>query len=282
MTPESGMKKLTPVCRVCLFALFANLLLFGVKLYVGLAANSITVFSDAVNNLFDALSGGVSFAGLFFISRMADRSAAATFKKGEQLFSCVISVIITFTAACFAYSSLERLMYPTPVWYTPLHVWGLLGTAAGKLTMFFVFRRAALRERSSVARLMAADSVLDLCITLVSALTLWLSSKETFRVDAGCGLMISVALAVPAVRAVVKNAAGLVGFVPAKKREAVNAILAETVPAEAIADMRYLVEEDETVLLLTVRQGTPLDACEEALLRGAGVRVWPVFRDCIR
>ena len=70
------MKKLTRVCKICLFAFSANLLLFGVKLYVGLAANSITVFSDAVNNLFDALSGGVSFAGLFAISRMADPSAA--------------------------------------------------------------------------------------------------------------------------------------------------------------------------------------------------------------
>ena len=38
------MKKLTPVCRLCLFAFAANLLLFGIKLYIGLAANSITVY----------------------------------------------------------------------------------------------------------------------------------------------------------------------------------------------------------------------------------------------
>ncbi len=273
------MKNLTRVCRICLFAFAANLLLFGVKLYVGLSANSITVFSDAVNNLFDSLSGGVSFAGLFAISRMADPSAAATLKKGEQLFSCVISVILTFTAAYFAYSSLERLMYPTPVWYTPLHLWTLLGTALGKLLIFFVFRAAARKEASPVARLMATDSLLDLCISLISALTLWLSSKETFRVDAVCGLVISILIAVPAVKSVVKTAAGLVGYVPAKKRELVNGILADAVADGSVVSMRYLVDEEETALLLTVVPGFPAEERAGAIESAAGVNVLTVVAD---
>ena len=274
LAPRSApMKKLTRVCKICLFAFSANLLLFGVKLYVGLAANSITVFSDAVNNLFDALSGGVSFAGLFAISRMADPSAAATLKKGEQLFSCVISVILSFTAALFAYQSLERLLYPTPVWYTPLHLWALLGTALCKALMFFVFRSAARKEASPVARLMAADSLLDLCITLIGALTLWLSARETFRVDAVCGLVISVLIAVPAVKNVIAAAAGLVGYVPAKKRAAVNGILADAVGRGEIAAMRYLVDDAETTLLLTVLPAAALSDRAAEIERETGVRV---------
>ena len=267
------MKKLSPVCRICLFAFAANLLLFGIKLYVGLSANSITVFSDAVNNLFDSLSGGVSFAGLFAISRMADLSAAATLKKGEQLFSCVISVILVFTAAYFAYSSLERLMYPTPVWYTPLHLWTLLGTALAKLLMCLVFREAFRREGSPVARLMAADSLLDLFISLVSALTLWLSAKETFRVDAVCGLVISVLIAVPAVKSVIRSAAGLVGYVPAKTRETVNAALADALKNGQIAQMRYLVDETQTTLLLIPAAGADLRALAEQAQKAAGIQI---------
>ena len=42
-----------------------NFLLFGVKLYIGLASNSVAIYSDGVNNLLDALSLTVTAAALF-------------------------------------------------------------------------------------------------------------------------------------------------------------------------------------------------------------------------
>lgn len=267
------MKKLSPVCRLCLFAFAANFLLFCVKLYVGLSANSITVYSDAVNNLFDSLSGGISFAGLFAISRAADLSAAYTLKKGEQLFSLVISVLLTFTALYFLYSSLERLANPWPVSFTPLHVWALLGTALAKLAMLFVYRRGNRKAPSGVLRLMAMDCLLDLCITLTSVLTLWLSARGAFRVDAVCGIGVSVMIAVPAVKSVVSNAAALVGFVPADKRAAVNAVLGEAIACGAISAMRYERDEGGVTLLVTPAPEAELSALLERAQKETGIAI---------
>ena len=47
--------KITVITCAAAFAL--NVALFSVKLYVGLCANSISIYSDAVNNMFDSLSG---------------------------------------------------------------------------------------------------------------------------------------------------------------------------------------------------------------------------------
>ena len=251
----------------------ANLLLFFVKLYVGLSANSITVYSDAVNNLFDSLSGGISFAGLFAISRAADLSAAHTLKKGEQLFSLLISVLLTFTALYFFYSSLERLVNPWPVSFTSLHVWALLGTALAKLGMLFVYRRGNRKTPSGVLRLMAMDCLLDFFITLTSVFTLWLSAKGAFRADAVCGVGISIAIAAPAVKSVLTNAAALVGFVPAQTRAAVNAVLGEAVAAGEIRSMRYERGEAGVTLLVAPSSGASVSALLERVRAEAGIEV---------
>lgn len=267
------MIKLTPVCRLCLFAFAANFVLFGVKLYIGLAANSITVYSDAVNNLFDSLSGGISFAGLFALSRAADLSAAHTLKKGEQLFSLVIAVILTFTALYFFYSSLERLVNPWPVNFTPLHVWALLGTALAKLGMLFVYRRGNRKTPSGVLRLMAMDCLLDLFITLTAVFTLWLSARGAFRADAVCGVGISIAIAVPAVKSVISNAASLVGFAPAKIRSAVNSVLGEAVAGGAITALRYERDEGGVTLLVTPAPGADISALLERVQTETGIAI---------
>lgn len=266
------MKKLTPVCRLCLFAFAANFLLFGVKLYIGLAANSITVYSDAVNNLFDALSGGVSFAGLFAISRAADLSAAYTLQKGEQLCSLLISVLLSLTAMYFGYSSLERLVNPWPVSFTPLHVHALLGTALAKLGMLFVYRRANRGSPSGVLRLMGMDCLLDMCVTVVAVFTLWISARGAFRADAVCGIAISVAIGIPAVKSVASNAAALVGFAPAKTRAAVNAALREAIEAGEITAMRYERAADGITLLVETAPGASVAPLLEEVRR-AGVAV---------
>ena len=51
--------KITVITCAAAFAL--NVALFSVKLYVGLCANSISIYSDAVNNMFDSLSGLAAF-----------------------------------------------------------------------------------------------------------------------------------------------------------------------------------------------------------------------------
>ena len=49
----------------CAAAFVLNVALFSVKLYVGLCANSISIYSDAVNNMFDSLSGLAAFIRFF-------------------------------------------------------------------------------------------------------------------------------------------------------------------------------------------------------------------------
>ena len=266
------------VTGVCLFAVAANLLLFGVKLYIGLRANSISVYSDAVNNLFDSLSAAAAFAGLYALSGVEDLSAKHALKKGEQLFSLLISAIVCGAGAYFAYASIERFLYPAPVWYTPLQLGALIGTALAKLAMFAVYRAAAKKDPSPVLRVMRMDCVLDFFITSVAVLTLAISGRAAFSFDALAGLAISAAIVAPAVKSALAAGAALIDYVPAQKRDAVNAALAEAISNGAVAAIDYTVFEAEILCFVSLTAPVDLEAPREAL-RGMGIRLLPVMPD---
>ena len=125
---------------VCGFAFAANLVLFSVKLYVGLSSNSISIFSDAINNMFDSLSGLVTFICLMCVASSAKADADPVIRKAEQLFSFIISVITTLAGFYFLYNSLERFLYPAPVWYMTKYLVLICVTAVAKLIMFMFCR----------------------------------------------------------------------------------------------------------------------------------------------
>ncbi len=233
------------VCRVCLGVFFANLALFGAKLYIGLASNSISIFSDAVNNLFDSLGVLLTFAVLRAMLRSADRYTESILQKGEQLFSFLISVAVTFTGLYFAYSAAERFLYPTPVWYTALYLWALVGGALVKLGLCVFLRGRGKSVPSPVLRMIAFDSLLDFFIACFTVLTLLLSDAEHFSFDALFGLVIAAVITVPAARMVKNSGAAVVNYVPAEKRRRVNAVFARQAP-ELLQYIKYLRTGDRT------------------------------------
>lgn len=234
------LKKNNVILSVCAVAFSVNAVLFFVKLYIGLRTNSISIYSDAVNNLFDSLSGLITLISLGLILKNKDTMADGVFGKTEQLYSLFIAIAVCFTGLYFAYSSLERLMYPTPVWYTGLYLGILIFTALIKLGLFFFYRTLSKKSASPVIKVMSFDSILDFFITSVTAFTLYLSGSGNFAFDAVFGIVISAAVIVSAVRLIITNAKALVDFVPQEKRDELKRILeAHEIKADKIS-FRYL------------------------------------------
>ena len=121
--------------RICSLGIVFNAVLFFTKLYVGLSSNSISIYSDSVNNLFDCLCATVSLCLLLSVIKSNSFSKKALYGRTEYLLSFCLCVVVFLTGAIFLYSSLERLMYPTPIWYTDKYFYILLSTAVCKLFM---------------------------------------------------------------------------------------------------------------------------------------------------
>ncbi|MBQ4349082.1 MAG: cation diffusion facilitator family transporter [Clostridia bacterium] len=222
------------------FAFTVNSVLFAVKLFIGLSVNSISIYSDGINNLFDSLSGGLALICLMLLSKDRTLSAGPLIRNCENLLSFIMSVIVGITGFAFAYSSLERLMYPTPLWYRKKYMYLLIVTAAVKLIMHFAFKALGKKSRSPVLRVMAFDSLLDFFITAVTVMSLAVSGRGSYSIDAFCGIGISLVLIVSAVKMIFSSAGRLTGYVSKEKRLHTQELLFEHCGEDNVVSLTFL------------------------------------------
>lgn len=269
------MKKGNAVLKACVFSFAANFILFAVKLYIGLGTNSISIYSDAVNNMFDSVSGAVAFAFLCGLLKNSSEGTGSMLKKSEQLCSFVISVTVVAAGFYFAYTSLERLIYPTPVWFSTLYAAVVSATAVAKAVMFFVYSAFEKKSGSPVVRVMKFDCILDMFITAVSVLTLVVSQYSDYAVDAVCGLVISLVILISAAKMLVSNAKKLINYVPSAAREAVSAILADYSEKITVKELDYQNDGDSVAccLLLQYNDKDLLEQIKQRCLEETNVRI---------
>ncbi len=225
-----------------------NILLFIAKLYIGLASNSISIYSDGVNNFFDSLTGILSFTLLVSLTRQISPVAVYRAKKTEQFLSFVISATVAFSAFYFAYNSLERLTYPTPVSFAVKYLVIILGTAVIKLAMFAVLGLCARKSGSGVIRLMSLDSLLDFFITSVTALTLILSVDGKYAFDALCGLGISAVILFTAV----KNLLSALSFLTESPTKGAREKLTDILKDKSVIGINFNLSEDESEVYIKI------------------------------
>ncbi|MBR2892631.1 MAG: cation diffusion facilitator family transporter [Clostridia bacterium] len=222
------------------FAFTVNSALFAVKLFIGLSVNSISIYSDGINNLFDSLSGGLALICLMLLSKDRTLSAGPLIRNCENLLSFIMSVIVGITGFAFAYSSLERLMYPTPLWYRKKYMYLLIVTAAVKLIMHFAFKALGKKSHSPVLKVMAFDSLLDFFITAVTVMSLAVSGRGSYSIDAFCGIGISLVLIVSAVKMIFSSAGRLTGYVSKGKRLHTQELLFEHCGEDNVVSLTFL------------------------------------------
>lgn len=171
-----------------------NLLLFFVKLYIGLSTNSVAIYADSLNSLTDCTVCIAVIIG--FCLSASKKNGDYPFGKGraEELTELLISAVILVSGGIFAYISFERIMYPVPVWYSSLYAVIIAVTAAVKLALSFFFSRVSEKLGSDAIRAISTDSKLDFFITLCTLISFTLSSVANFSVDGFAGMIISAVL----------------------------------------------------------------------------------------
>ncbi|MBO7319160.1 MAG: cation diffusion facilitator family transporter [Clostridia bacterium] len=261
----------------CIFALTANLILFFAKLYIGLGANSIAIYSDGINNLFDSLSGLISLLCLSFLAGNVDISSKGYISKAEDLLTFIMSVIIGFTGCYFAYSSIERFMYPTSISYRTQYLYILIATSLAKLIMYTVFRYLHSKSKSDILKVMSADCILDFCITSVTIMTLLISTYGSYAADAVCGIIISVIITVSAVKMIIASICKLIGYVKKDTRDTFLESLFEIIDESTVDAVRYSLTDSKTEAYVYSAE-YPCEEKINELSKKTGITVYIIHR----
>ena len=187
----------SPAVRSALGALsgrvgiLCNLLLFLLKLMVGVLSGSVSVTADALNNLSDASGSIVTLIGFKVADKPADAHHPYGHARAEYLSGLAVAVMILFIGLELARSSVKKIFRPEPVALSFAMAAVLLCTIGVKLWMCLFNRRLGRHIGSSALLATAADSRND-CVATGAVLLAALAERLLdIRVDGLMGLAVA-------------------------------------------------------------------------------------------
>ena len=92
------------------FGIFSNLLLFIIKIIVGILTLNISVFTDSINNLSDMASSIVILIGFHYSKQPADKEHPFGHERIEYIVGLIISILIIISGAIMVYASIKSII----------------------------------------------------------------------------------------------------------------------------------------------------------------------------
>ena len=175
-----------------LVGIFCNVVLFGVKFFLGTITASVAITADAFNNLGDASSGIVSFFGFKMASRPADKEHPYGHARYEYLAGLTVCVLILVIGVELLKESFGKILNPTPIVFSPITLVVLLLAIGVKLWLAFFNRSLGKRIASQTLLATAADSRNDVIATGTVIVATVLSHVTKLELDGYMGLGVAL------------------------------------------------------------------------------------------
>lgn len=171
--------------------IFCNVLLFSVKLAIGLILSSLAVTADAFNNLSDAASSIISFVGVKMAGKPADAEHPFGHGRIEYIAALIVSFLVIEVGFTFFKSSISKIMHPEEITFDPVPFIILILSILVKLWMAFFNNKLGKRIDSKVILATAADSLGDVITTSATVISIVICHFTSINVDAIAGLIVS-------------------------------------------------------------------------------------------
>ena len=215
-----------------------NVLLFALKLFIGLATGAVSIMADAVNNLSDAASSVVTLIGFYMAGRPADGGHPYGHGRIEYLSGLFIAAAILMTGVELMKSSVEKILHPEAPEFSLVSIVILAASILLKLWMSKFNFKLGERIQSEVMKATATDSLSD-CIStgavLLGALIGILAGKN---LDGWIGALVALFVCFAGLGAAKETIQPLLGQAP--DPELVNKIKERVIKEEKILGVHDL------------------------------------------
>lgn len=210
-----------------------NVILFIIKFVLGTLSNSISIISDAFNNLSDCASCVVTMFGYKMANKPADRDHPFGHGRMEYLTSLVIAMVIIVVGFELLKNSVAKIIHPEELDFSYIALIGILFSILIKLWMFMFNRKYGKRINSSVMLATSKDSISDVMATSATLIALVASVWTAAPIDGVMGTIVSVLIIFAGI--------GIV-------RETVDELLGQPASAELMESLAEIVNECDSSL----------------------------------
>nr|WP_315521425.1 cation diffusion facilitator family transporter [Olegusella massiliensis] len=200
------------VCIIC------NVTLATAKALAGIAAGSVSVIADAVNNLSDASSNIISLVGFQLAGRPADAEHPYGHGRYEYVAGLVVALLVMAMGIELLKSSIEKLIYPSPTNFGILTGIALLASILLKLWMMHYTRKVGKQISSKTLNAAAIDSRNDTLTTTGVLIAVLITRLTGTNLDGWAGLAMSAFVIYSGVQLVKDTVDPLLGHAPSTQK----------------------------------------------------------------
>lgn len=197
--------------------IFLNLCLFTGKFMAGTISNSIAITADAFNNLSDAGSSVITLIGFKMAGQKPDPHHPFGHGRIEYISGLLVSVIILLMGVELLKSSVEKIIHPEELLFSPVTIAILLASILVKCYMFLYNRQLGKKLESAAMSATATDSLSDTLATSTVLISTLVAHFTGFAVDGWCGVLVGLFICYAGYSAAKDTISPLLGQAPDKE-----------------------------------------------------------------
>ncbi len=207
--------------------IFCNVILFIAKFLIGTMSHSVSIIADGFNNLSDAGSSIISFAGIKMASKPADEEHPFGHGRMEYVTALVVAFLVIDIGLSFLKDSIGKIRNPEEIQFHVISVIVLLLSIAVKLWLGFFNKKLGTKINSQVMMASAADAMGDVLATSATIISILVFHFLNINIDSFVGIGVSLV--------VMKAGVGIA-------KDTLEPLLGEAIPKEICDQITKFVE----------------------------------------
>lgn len=194
--------------------IITNILLAGVKIFLGIITGSISIVADAINNAMDSISSVLSLVGFKLSSKPADKDHPFGHERYEYITGFVLAFIIVSVGIELGRSSINTLLSNTAINVNEITLVILGTTILLKLALSSIYKYLGTLISSDSLHACAIDSRNDVISTLGVLFSAGLFILTGINIDGYVGIAISLFVLITGINMVKQTIDPLLGTIP--------------------------------------------------------------------
>lgn len=185
------MKRGHKIVVTSLVAVLTNLALATTKYFIGLAAHSPAITSDAANNFSDAMGGLITIIGTKLSQKPSDKTHPFGYGRIEYFTTAIVAFLVLYVGIDALRESLHSILHPVAPEFSSLSLW-LVALALGvKLVLGLWLKKRGKAIPAPAITASGVDSLNDSILSLATLISALLAHFAHIDIGGWLGLIIA-------------------------------------------------------------------------------------------
>ncbi|MPW24846.1 cation diffusion facilitator family transporter [Alkalibaculum sp. M08DMB] len=191
-----------------------NVLLFGVKIIVGLSSNSIALIADSINNLSDTATSIIGLVGFKLSVKPADKEHPFGHGRTEYISSLIVSFVIILIGYELIKDSYARIVTPTTLRFDWFILLILIATIVIKLWLSTFYLKMSKKIDSKVLKTASIDSLTDVWATSSVLISFVIFNFSGLVIDGYVGILVAIFIIYNGLKFIKESVDIIIGYKP--------------------------------------------------------------------